>query len=96
MSTKAPSPGLEAFERAIEICGGQSALARGLTERTGEQIDQGHIWSWLHRSRRVPSEMAPHIEHLCAERGKRITREELCPEFPWHLPRAKPARRTRV
>lgn len=98
MSTKptTTAPGLDALERAIEVCSGQSALARELERRTGKKVDQGNIWSWLNRTMRVPPEFAPHIEHICAEKGKRITREELCPDFPWGMPRAKPVSQRRA
>lgn len=78
--------GLAALERAIEICEGQSNLARELAERTGEVVKQGNIWSWLHRSKKVPPEMAPYIELITADRGHVVTRRELCPEFPWDIP----------
>jgi DNA-binding transcriptional regulator YdaS (Cro superfamily) len=72
-----------ALERAIGTMGGQSAMARVLAERTGKPIRQGHIWAWIHRTKKVPPEIAPHIEAATEELGERVGREELCPDFPW-------------
>ncbi len=58
-------------------------MARGLAERTGNPIRQGHVWAWLHRTGKVPPELAPHIELMTATRDKPVSRQELCPEFPW-------------
>jgi DNA-binding transcriptional regulator YdaS (Cro superfamily) len=79
MSTKA-------LKKAIAVVDGQAALARILAERTGKPIRQGHVWAWLNRTMKTPPEMAPYIEAATAERGDRVTREELCPEFPWETP----------
>ena len=72
-----------ALSKAIDTLGGQAALARVLAERTGKPIRQGHIWAWLHRTKKVPPELAPHIEMATESAGNRVGREELCPTFPW-------------
>lgn len=74
---------IKALERAIDILGGQAATARILAERTGKPIRQGHVWAWINRTKKVPPEMAPHIESATSDVGKMVTREQLCPEFPW-------------
>lgn len=72
-----------ALKRAIETLGGQAAMARILAERTGKPIRQGHVWAWINRTKKVPPELAPHIEAVTEELGDRVGREELCPDFPW-------------
>lgn len=74
---------LDAFDRAIQIVGGQTELARQLAARTGRNIRQGSIWSWRHRTKRLPPDIAPYIEAITSEKGSRIGRAELCPDFPW-------------
>lgn len=71
---------MKALIRAIELAGGQSALARILTEMTGKLVRQSTVSLWLHRDGKVPPEMAPYIE---AAVDKRVSRQELCPGFPW-------------
>ncbi len=73
----------QALECAIETLGGQAALARILAVRTGKPIRQGHVWAWLNRTNKVPPEIAPHIEAATEEAGKRVSRQKLCPDFPW-------------
>lgn len=82
---------IRALKRAVEVLGGQQALARELAARTGKPIRQGHIWSWMNRTGAVPPEMAPYIEVLTTERGDPVRRQELCPDFPWDLA-VRPAR----
>lgn len=81
-----------ALNRAIKAIGGQAALARELANRSGRPIRQGHVWAWLYRTKRVPPEIAPHIEAATEKVGKRVSREDLCPDFPW----GKPARAKRI
>lgn len=45
-----------AIQDAVAIAGSQSELAR----RIG--ISQGHLWSWLHRDKKVPAERCAAIE----------------------------------
>jgi DNA-binding transcriptional regulator YdaS (Cro superfamily) len=73
----------QALQQAIKIVGGQSALARELTDATGELVRQGNVWSWLNRTKKVPPEVAPHIESITAKKGTKVPRAELCPDFPW-------------
>ena len=46
----------DALERAIEIAGGQAALARICG------VDQPLVWYWLHRAGRVPAEQTLRVE----------------------------------
>lgn len=61
-----------ALNRAIEVLGGQSALARACGVR------QGHVWHWLNKSRKVPGDYVLTIE---AATNGAVTRYELRPDI---------------
>lgn len=84
---------IEALQRAIAVCGTQTALADGINEvaaRRGvqKQIKTGHIHYWL-TTDAVPAEHAPDIEQLTRERGEVVPCEELCPSNNWAAVRCK-------
>ena len=59
-------PGLAALKRAVEIAGGQAALAKRLQEIADRlslplKCTPGHIWAWLNRDKKVPGEWARHV-----------------------------------
>ena len=60
------------LERAVEIAGGQSALARKLG------LKQANVWHWLNRAEHVPAEQAIAIELAT---GGAVTRAELRPDL---------------
>ncbi|OYW03315.1 MAG: hypothetical protein B7X11_03380 [Acidobacteria bacterium 37-65-4] len=60
------------LQRAIEILGGQSALARACN------VKQAHVWNWLHRAKKVPAEQVITIE--TATKGL-VTRSDLRPDI---------------
>lgn len=66
-------------QKAIEIVGGQTALARLCN------VKQQHVWRWLNTVEKLPAEHAIAIEH--ATSGQ-ITRELLRPDIRWE--RAEP------
>jgi DNA-binding transcriptional regulator YdaS (Cro superfamily) len=68
----------EHLEKAVEIVGSQSELARRLTDATNRTIRQAHIWNWLNRDQRVPAEVVIHIER--ATEGA-VSRSELRPDL---------------
>lgn len=70
------NPTLEALGRAVEAAGGQAALARALAERSGRPVRQGHVWSWMHRTGRIPAEYTLEIERLTG-----VSRHELRPDI---------------
>lgn len=73
---------MKAIERAIDILGGQSALARAI----GGPVKQGHVWYWLNeRDGQVPAEHCLAIE--AATEG-RVSRHELRPDVYGPKPRA--------
>lgn len=62
----------KALTRAVEICGGQSALARAVG------VKQAHVWNWLNVSKRVPADHVPAIEKAT---GGKVTRRDLRPDL---------------
>lgn len=75
---------MEALSRAIGILGGQAGLALAIG------VKQQHVWNWLHRAKGVvPAEHCMSIERETRERGLPVTCEELRPELPWYVLRAK-------
>lgn len=68
----------EALKKAVEICGGQTQLARELTARTGKPIGQGHVWKWLRRGKRLPEKYALHVEAITENLGDKINASDLC------------------
>lgn len=57
---------LESLEKAIEVAGGQAALAKIC------KTSQPRIWNWLHRDKKVPAEYV-----LLIERVTGVPRHEL-------------------
>lgn len=50
--------------KAIDLIGGQSALARRLNEATSKNISQSHVWLWLRAKKGVPAEYCLAIEEI--------------------------------
>lgn len=63
---------ITALERAIEVAGGQTALAGKIG------LKQGHVWAWLRRGKRVPAEHCAAIERAT---GGAVTRHDLRPDI---------------
>lgn len=65
---------MKPIERAVEIAGGQSALARAI----GGTVKQAHVWYWLNKDDAlVPAEHCLTIEQAT---GGQVTRHELRPD----------------
>jgi DNA-binding transcriptional regulator YdaS (Cro superfamily) len=71
----------QALDRAIEICGTQSALAAQIN------VGQSHVAMWKHR-RSVPAEYCPAIERATAGA---VRCEDLRPDVAWEVLRAQAA-----
>lgn len=69
---------LDALLRAVEIAGGQSALAAKCTPFAPREITQQDVWSWINRSKRVSADCAIAVE--MAVDGQ-VTRHELRPHI---------------
>jgi DNA-binding transcriptional regulator YdaS (Cro superfamily) len=64
----------EAFERAIKLVNGQSAMARKLS--TAEQpITQQRLWHWLKVKGACPAELVLRVEEVTG-----VSRHELRPD----------------
>lgn len=61
---------LESLEKAIEVAGGQAALAKIC------KTSQPRIWNWLHRDKKIPAEYVLTIEKLTG-----VSRHELRPDI---------------
>jgi len=74
------------IKRAIEIAGGQSALARLISEKRRREkrkgVRQSHVWTWLNRDKKVPPEFCPDIESVT---NGVIRCEDLCPDVDWSV-----------
>lgn len=66
------------LEKAVDLAGGQTALARVLSGDQPGRVKQGHVWTWLYREKRAPVEWCPAIE---AATGVRC--EVLRPDTLW-------------
>ena len=72
MSKKINHPTRRHLERAIQIAGGQSALARAC------DVKQGHVWNWLNKSGKCPAEHVLNVEEAT---GGKVTRHQLRPDL---------------
>jgi DNA-binding transcriptional regulator YdaS (Cro superfamily) len=67
------------LSKAIEFAGSQTALAKALSQITGEKLRQSHISTWLYKNKKgVPAEYCAAIEHIT---GGRVTRSDLRPDI---------------
>ncbi len=74
---------LKALEKAVDLAGGQTALANLLG------VTQGRIWNWLNRDQKVSPEMVIAIETAT---GGKVSRHDLRPDiYPIETPAAEPA-----
>ena len=72
---------VEALRKAIRTIGGQTATALVISEKTGRNIRQQHVWNWLNRDGGVPPEYAVVLEEIILLQGGSLTRQQLCPKF---------------
>jgi DNA-binding transcriptional regulator YdaS (Cro superfamily) len=72
----------EPLANAVEILGGQAALARAIGKR------QQHVYNWLRKPSSLPETVAIEIERLTE---RKVTVEQLLPDVPWHVIRGTPS-----
>ena len=68
------------LQRAIDHVGGQTTLADEINLHLSSRvpkIKQANVWSWLHRSGRVPPEYAISLQIAV---GGVVTAAEVCPD----------------
>lgn len=85
----------ESLQRAVELAGGQTELARGIRERMpGSKIGQVHVWGWLNSVKievPPPETVLPIAEFLGWEMTPHQLRPDLYPNPGDAMPRLVPA-----
>ena len=70
---------LEALEKAVDVLGGQTAVAK----ICGDPVRQQHVRNWLYRDGKTPEKHAVKIQRATDAKGDPVFVWELCPEaFP--------------
>lgn len=70
---------LEALAKAVDVLGGQSALARACsTDR--KTVRQQHVFNWLNRDKALPAIHAIRVHRATADAGCPVYAWELCPD----------------
>ena len=82
MNAILPTP-LAALQHAVGIAGGQSALARKLSER-GIPVKQAHVWWWLNKSGRVAAHCAIPVEEITGVPRSDLRPDVFVPPTPAH------------
>lgn len=67
-----------ALVEAVRLIGGQTHLAKILTQATGKPVSQQWVWSVVNRDHRVPAEWCIAIEEAAAGQ---VTRHDLRPDL---------------
>lgn len=75
LSVTVVSMSIEALDRAIEICGGQTKLAARLSTKQ-LTVRQANISTWRNRDKKVPANMVLKIEAVTG-----VPRHELRPDI---------------
>ncbi len=65
-----------ALKKAVIAAGGQTELARQLSEMSGRKIKQQQIWNWINREKQTPASKV-----LYVEKASGIARSELRPDL---------------
>lgn len=80
----------KALSQAVLNVGGQSSMARQLTDLTGKLVNQPDVWYWLNKSKKgLPAEFCGPVEQISG-----VPKSELRPDiFP---PSKNPSRTKRL
>lgn len=70
------TPEQEALMKAISLAGGQSGLARKMSDQSVKPVRQQQVWNWLHREKKTPSNQVVLIEKVTG-----VLRTELRPDL---------------
>lgn len=68
----------ESLKKAINLAGGQTELARRVTDLSGKDVKQQHVYNWLHRQRQCSKCFARYVAEAV---GNEVTKEDLCPDL---------------
>lgn len=64
------------LQAAINAAGGQTQLAKRISELLNKPVKQQQIWNWLNRNKRVPADKV-----LVVEQASGISRSKLRPDL---------------
>lgn len=64
------------LKKAIDKSGGQTHLAKLITDISGKTVKQQQVWNWLNRNKRIPSDKV-----LLVELATGIPRDQLRPDL---------------
>ncbi len=67
---------LDALRKAVDVLGGQTAMA----DLLGPKVKQQHVWNWLNRDKRLPERYAMRVHRATEAKGTLVPAWELCPE----------------
>ena len=74
-----PENPFDALKKAVEVLGGQTALAKAC----GGTVKQQHVYNWLHRDKSLPVQYAIKVQDATAKCGDEIPAWVLRPDvFP--------------
>jgi DNA-binding transcriptional regulator YdaS (Cro superfamily) len=66
----------EALTKAVDVLGGQTALARVC----GGRVKQQHVYNWLNRDKRLPDRYAMKVQQATSNKGHTVPVWDLCPD----------------
>ncbi|EJD6474820.1 transcriptional regulator [Providencia huaxiensis] len=64
------------LQTAINEAGGQTQLAKRISELLNKPVKQQQIWNWLNRNKRVPADKV-----LVVEQASGVSRSKLRPDL---------------
>lgn len=64
------------LQTAINAAGGQTQLAKRISELLNKPVKQQQIWNWLNRNKRVPADKV-----LVVEQASGVSRSKLRPDL---------------
>ncbi|CAG9417862.1 MULTISPECIES: transcriptional regulator [Providencia] len=64
------------LQKAIDATGGQTQLAKRISDISNKPVKQQQIWNWLNRNKRVPADKV-----LIVERASGVSRNTLRPDL---------------
>ncbi|EKT65816.1 MULTISPECIES: transcriptional regulator [Providencia] len=64
------------LQTAIVAAGGQTQLAKRISELLNKPVKQQQIWNWLNRNKRVPADKV-----LVVEQASGVSRSKLRPDL---------------
>lgn len=69
----------EALVKVVSVLKGQTNTAAVLSSKTGLPVKQQHVYNWLNRDRRMPSNYCLAAQEATQNAGDIVFAYELCP-----------------